>query len=162
LKLHRSPEPQKNQVQVYDHVITIAESEYLCFRWDFTAALLTVDHDDNDEHAPFTQCLVLAMLRLRGLTHSKTNNPNSLLPLAKQALLAAEEVSAFNGYIFRSSSDFRGAFGSGSAFGQTAQQPQANPMFGGLAGTPNTNTNTSTGFGTCFFLLIALRHLNPL
>jgi nuclear pore complex protein Nup98-Nup96 len=42
------------------------------------------------------------------------------------------------------------AFGGTSAFGgqnqQQQQQPAANPMFGNLGGTPNTNTGT-TGFG---------------
>ena len=43
------------------------------------------------------------------------------------------------------------AFGGTSTFGQNQQQqqqqqPAANPMFGNLGGTPNTNTGT-TGFG---------------
>ena len=43
------------------------------------------------------------------------------------------------------------AFGGSSAFGQNQQQqqPAANPMFGNLGGTPNTNTGT-TGFGAFF------------
>jgi nuclear pore complex protein Nup98-Nup96 len=44
------------------------------------------------------------------------------------------------------------AFGGTSAFGQNQQQPQpqpaANPMFGNLGGTPNTNTGA--GFGAFF------------
>lgn len=44
-------------------------------------------------------------------------------------------------------SNFRRAFGSTGAFGQTPQQqPQANPMFGNLGSTPNATT-TNTGFG---------------
>ncbi|KAF9464823.1 nucleoporin autopeptidase-domain-containing protein [Collybia nuda] len=40
-----------------------------------------------------------------------------------------------------------GAFGSTGAFGQTPQQqPQANPMFGNLGGTPSTTT-ANAGFG---------------
>jgi len=44
------------------------------------------------------------------------------------------------------------AFGGSSAFGQNPQQqqPAANPMFGNLGGTPNTNTST-TGFGALAF-----------
>jgi hypothetical protein len=107
--------------------------------------------------------LALEMLRLPGPTHSKTNSLSSRLPLANQAVSAAgEEVSAFDDQVFCPSSDFRGAFGSGSAFGQTAQQPQANPMFGGLGGAPNTSTGTGTGFGTCFSPFIAFLYLNPL
>jgi nuclear pore complex protein Nup98-Nup96 len=45
------------------------------------------------------------------------------------------------------------AFGGSSAFGQNQQQqPAANPMFGNLGGTPNTNTGTA-GFGA-FYLIV--------
>lgn len=74
-----------------------------------------------------------------------SNNRSKPVPLGSR--LALVQLVSIRGFQKHSISNSHRAFGSTGAFGQTSQQqPQANPMFGNLGGTPNTTT-TNTGFG---------------
>jgi hypothetical protein len=88
------------------------------------------------------------MLRPLGRPPSRISSHSSsrLGPLGSQ--LALVHLVSKLILPFGSLSNSRRAFGATGGFGQTQQQqPQANPMFGNLGGTPNTNTGTG-GFGT--------------